>query len=212
MSDDVQMTVLDIRVELPGNQPLVLLHDPQRDMVVRVWIGAPEASAIAMAQHHVPTPRPMTHQLLVDALDSAGDPLENVRISAVEDSVFLAELVLAGGGKVDSRASDAIACALLADVPVYCAFNVVEEAAVPAEITESADTGEGDELEQLQREQDEQEESMDAFRQFLDQINPDDFADATRPDPHDVEDTEKGDAEEDDGDDDKDEDSGNLDR
>ncbi|MGO1182201.1 MAG: bifunctional nuclease family protein [Micrococcaceae bacterium] len=183
MNSDVEMTILDIRVELPGNQPMVLLHDTERDVLVRIWIGAPEASAIALAQHHVPSPRPMTHQLLVDAVNATGETLESVRISAVEDGVFFAELVLSSGVRVDARASDAIACALLAGISVYCDFAVIDEAGIPAELAETLDADHSTEADDELDDQDEEddgiasnEESMDAFREFLDHVTPDDFA------------------------------------
>lgn len=182
MNSDVEMTILDIRVELPGNQPMVLLHDTERDVLVRIWIGAPEASAIAMAQHQVPSPRPMTHQLLVDAVNATGDTLESVRISAVEDGVFFGELVLSSGVRVDARASDAIACALFGHVSVYCDQAVIDEAGVPAELAAtfddeaSADIDEDEEMDQVDSEMTAREESMDAFREFLNSVTPDDFA------------------------------------
>lgn len=179
MNNDVEMTVLDIRVELPGNQPMVLLRDSERDVLIRIWIGAPEASAIAMAQHRVPSPRPLTHRLLIDAVTATGETVESVRISAVEDGVFFAELVLSNGVRVDARASDAIACALIADVTVYCDAAVIEEAGIPAELAEAELAHDpDDEVDDVDEEESisATEESMDAFREFLDHVTPDDFA------------------------------------
>lgn len=186
MNSDVEMTILDIRVELPGNQPMVLLHNTSRDVLVRIWIGAPEASAIAMAQHQVPSPRPLTHQLLVDAVNATGHTLESVRISAVEDGVFFAELVLSSGVRVDARASDAIACALLSHVPVYCDQAVIDDAGIPAELAATmdaeADAEDEDEMDEVDAAMTAREESMDAFRAFLDHVTPDDFAEGPRDD------------------------------
>lgn len=98
--------------------------------------------------------------------------MESVRISKVDDEVFYAELMLASGATVDSRASDAVAAALFADVPVYTTEDVLETAGI--------DLTEGDVAAELNIETPEgepeiTEESLDEFREFLKDINPEDF-------------------------------------
>ena len=110
---DIVLKVLEIRIVLPGNQPILLLLHQQSQRLLRLWIGPSEGTAIGLAQQGIDTPRPTTHQLLVDALRQAGDPLQAVRISKVDEEVFYAELILTSGTTVDSRASDAVASALL---------------------------------------------------------------------------------------------------
>src|SRR5699024_2467497 len=111
-------------------------------------------------------------QLLVHALQVSGDALEAVRISKVDDEVFYAELVLQSGKTVDSRASDAVAAALFAEVPVYTTEDVLNTAGI--------DLTEGDIAAELNIEQPEiepeiTEESLDEFREFLKDLNPEDF-------------------------------------
>jgi uncharacterized protein len=173
---DVEMTVLGVRVELPGNQPLVLLQDPGTGTLVPIWVGAPEASAIALWQQGITPPRPMTHDLLVDVIAAAGTALESVRISSVRDAVFHAELVLDNGAHVDARASDAIACALRAGVPVLCAAEVLQEAGIDPEQAleedESTDEPGSGPSGAVDR-----DAELSKFREFLDSVDPEDFAD-----------------------------------
>lgn len=172
---DIVMKVLEIRVVLPGNQPILLLLDQDTQRLLRLWIGPSEGTAIGLAQQGVETPRPTTHQLLVKALNQAGDPIQAVRIAKVDDEVFYAELVLESGKSVDARASDAVAAALFADVPVYADEAVVEAAGI--------DLAEGDVAAELNIEPPETqpemtEERVDEFREFLKDLNPEDFLDS----------------------------------
>ena len=169
---DIVLKVLEIRIVLPGNQPILLLLHQQSQRLLRLWIGPSEGTAIGLAQQGIDTPRPTTHQLLVDALRQAGDPLQAVRISKVDEEVFYAELMLTSGTTVDSRASDAVAAALFADVPVYATDTVLDTAGI--------DLTEGDIAAELNIEQPEiapeiTEESVDEFREFLKDLNPEDF-------------------------------------
>lgn len=169
---DIVMKVLEIRIVLPGNQPILLLLHQDSQRLLRLWIGPSEGTAIGLAQQGVDTPRPTTHQLLVEALEQAGDPIEAVRIAKVDDEVFYAELLLASGTTVDSRASDAVAAALFASVPVYATEGVLNAAGI--------DFTEGDIAAELNIEPPETqpemtEESVDEFREFLKDLSPEDF-------------------------------------
>jgi bifunctional DNase/RNase len=156
----VEMDVVGVRVELPSNQPLVLLEEDGSHRRLPLWIGAPEASAIAGYAQGVDTPRPLTHDLLLAAVAAAGSHVERVRIVSVQDTVFHARLDLAGGKAVDARASDAIAVALAAGVPVLCASEVIDAAGFVPEAEEVTE---------------EDEERVAEFRAFLDDIDPSDF-------------------------------------
>ncbi len=169
---DIVMKVLEIRIVLPGNQPILLLLHQDTQRILRLWIGPSEGTAIGLAQQGVDTPRPTTHQLLVEALQQAGDPIEAVRIAKVDDDVFYAELMLESGTTVDSRASDAVAAALFAGVAVYATEDVLEAAGI--------DLTEGDVAAELNIEPPEvepeiPEESVEEFREFLKDLNPEDF-------------------------------------
>jgi uncharacterized protein len=150
-----EMDVVGVRVEMPSNQPIVLLREVTGERYLPIWIGAVEATAIAFAQQGVTPPRPLTHDLMRDVLVATGQRLDEVRITDMQDGVFFAQLVFDGGAEVGARPSDSIALALRTGSRIVCAEAVLEEAglAVPAE----------------------QEDEVERFRAFLDHVSPDDF-------------------------------------
>ncbi|SDS82385.1 MULTISPECIES: bifunctional nuclease family protein [Jiangella] len=155
-----ELDVVGVRVEMPSNQPIVLLREVGGDRFLPIWIGAVEATAIAFAQQGVVPPRPMTHDLFKDVLDAAGITLEQVRITEVRDNTYYAELVLSGGLEVSSRPSDSIALALRTGSPIYASEPLLDEAGVLMADPDS----------------EEQEDEVARFRQFLDEVTPEDFS------------------------------------
>jgi bifunctional DNase/RNase len=158
--DDVPMVpveVLGVRQQQRDQEIVVLLLDSAADLAVPIVIGAREASAIAMAQAGLATPRPMTHDLLRDLLGAVGVELERVEIVALESGIYFAELVLSNGVRLDSRASDAIALAVRTDSPVLCSAEIVALAGV-----EIVDV--------------DQQREVEKFRDFLDHVSPEDFS------------------------------------
>jgi len=154
-----QMDVVGVRVEMPSNQPIVLLREVDGERYLPIWIGAVEATAIAFAQQGVVPARPLTHDLVRDVLEALGRRLIEVRITAITDGVFFAVLVFDGGVEVSARPSDAIAVALRTGTPIYGAEVVLAEAGIAVP--------------------DEQEDEVEKFRAFLDDISPDDFQGGT---------------------------------
>jgi len=154
-----EMDVVGVRVEMPSNQPIVLLREVTGERYLPIWIGAVEATAIAFAQQGVTPPRPLTHDLMRDVLEATGQRLVEVRIVDMQDSIFFAQLVFDGGAEVGARPSDSIALALRTGTRIVCAEAVLDEAglAVPAE----------------------QEDEVERFREFLDHVSPDDFESPT---------------------------------
>lgn len=167
----IEVEVVGVRIELPSNQPLVLLRETAGERHLPIWIGAPEASAIAFVQQGIVPPRPMTHDLLVDVVAAAGKVISEVRITSVEDTVYHAQLVFSDGVTVSSRASDALAVALRVPCPIYCADEVLAVAGVEiadADAEDSDDTGGGDTEETAEKE-------VLQFREFLADVEPEDF-------------------------------------
>ena len=150
------LRVVGVRVELPANQPVVLLREEGGVRYLPIWIGAVEASAIAFQQQGVQTVRPLTHDLLRDVISGLGASLEAVHITEMREDIFYAELRFAGGVSVSARPSDAIALALRCDVAILGSDAVLDAAGI--EIP------------------DEQEDEVERFREFLDNISPEDFA------------------------------------
>ena len=95
---DVPLSVLGVRVELPEQHHVILLVDPPGRTMVPLWVGAPEAAAAALALEGVRAPRPLTHELLLAAVDALGAEVVRVRLTAVRDAVVHAELAHAQHG------------------------------------------------------------------------------------------------------------------
>ncbi|MDR7086881.1 bifunctional DNase/RNase [Aeromicrobium panaciterrae] len=150
-----EVEVVGVRVEMPTNQPLVLLRETEGTRYLPIWVGAVEASAIAYAQEGAETARPLTHELMQQMVVALGDELEEVRIVDVRDGVFFASLVFASGAEVEARPSDSIALALRAGARIVCTEDVLDEAGI-----------------QSTREEDEE---VERFREFLDEVGPEDF-------------------------------------
>ena len=115
-----EVEVVGVRVEMPSNQPIVLLRESTGERYLPIWIGAVEATAIAFAQQGVVPPRPLTHDLLKDVLDATGNDLTEIRITEVRDGVFYATLAFASGVEVSARPSDSIALALRTGARIVC--------------------------------------------------------------------------------------------
>jgi bifunctional DNase/RNase len=150
-----ELSVVGVRVELPSQQPIVLLKEVAGDRFLPIWIGAVEATAIAFAQQGVVTARPMTHDLLRDVLEALQRPLRTVTITDLREGVFYAELSFEGEVVVSARPSDAIALAIRTGAEIRCVPAVLEEAGIALP--------------------DEQEDEVEKFREFLDTITPEDF-------------------------------------
>jgi bifunctional DNase/RNase len=155
-SEDVnELTVVGVRVELPSNQPIVLLKESAGDRYLPIWIGAVEATAIAFAQQGIVPARPLTHDLLKDVLEALGAQLEAVLITDLRDGVYYADLRFQDGTSVSARPSDAIALAIRVGTVIYAEEAVLDTAGIAIA--------------------DEQESEVERFREFLDQISPEDF-------------------------------------
>lgn len=153
-----ELSVVGVRLELPSNQPIVLLKEVEGERYLPIWIGAVEATAIAFAQQGVTTARPMTHDLFRDVIRALDTPVARVVITDMQEGVFYATLVFASGIEVSARPSDAIALAMRLSVPVFGEESVLSEAGI-----EVPDEG-GD-----------QDTEVERFREFLENISPDDF-------------------------------------
>jgi bifunctional DNase/RNase len=147
--------VVGVRVEMPSNQPIVLLRETGGERYLPIWIGATEATAIAFAQQGVLPARPLTHDLFRDVLTALGVELKQVNITDLRDGVFFSDLIFASGTSVSARPSDAIALALRTGSPIFCATGVLDEAGIAIP--------------------DEDEDEVEAFREFLDTVTPEDF-------------------------------------
>jgi bifunctional DNase/RNase len=158
----IRLSLIGVRVEVPTNQPIVLLREESGARFLPIFIGSPEATAIVYALQGLETPRPMTHDLFKTVLDDLDAKLEKVEITELNNGTFFAEIELERGGettRISSRPSDAIALAVRygGAIPIFADEAVLEEAGVLFEA-------------------DEEEQEVAQFREFLDQVTPEDFA------------------------------------
>jgi len=166
----IPLELVGVRVELPANQPIVLLRDPDSGRYLPIWIGGAEAMSISSHLEGEVPPRPLTHQLLADTLRALGAELEAVHLTDLREGTFYAELHLLRGEEeivVSSRPSDAIAVAIrLGAVPILVDESLFERVAIELG---DVDVEAGDE------EGVDPEEEVQRFRAFLEDLDPDDF-------------------------------------
>jgi bifunctional DNase/RNase len=162
----IEVRIASLAVDPRSNQPVIILRpleeEPGRNRVLPIWIGQPEATAILLALEDVELPRPLTHDLLKNVVETLDAYVDRVEITRVHDGTFYAALIIRAEEKtlaVDARPSDSIALAVRTGAPIYVAEDVMESAAVSDE-----SGGEVDE-----------EAEMQAFREFLEHVDPEDF-------------------------------------
>jgi bifunctional DNase/RNase len=157
----IPMEVIGVRVEMPSNQPIVLLKEIDGSRFLPIWVGAVEATAIAFAQQGVEPPRPLTHDLMNNLLELLDATLTAVHMTEIKDGIFYATMLLrdSKGGQltISARPSDAIALAVRSHSNILATQELLDEIGI--EIPQG--DGENQEVEK--------------FREFLDQINPEDF-------------------------------------
>jgi len=160
-----EMVIYGVSFDLVGKQPIVLLKTADGNKFLPIWIGHPEAAAILMKLQSQAPPRPMTHDLLSDMLEQLEAQVVRITVTELRENTFYAQITVQQDGReieVDSRPSDAIALAIRAEAPIFAADRVIEESAIEFE---------GEDVDQ---------EVLDAevakFRNFLDEVTPEDFA------------------------------------
>ncbi len=127
----LEMKVKGLALDPSTNMPIVILKDLEEERALPIWVGIFEANAIALEMESVPTPRPMTHDLIKNILEETEATVLRIVVNDLKDNTFYAEIYLSLNGNevaIDSRPSDAIALALRVDAPIYVAKNVLEEA------------------------------------------------------------------------------------
>ena len=155
----IELNLVGVRVELPSNQPIVLLKEREGERYLPIWIGAMEATAIAFALQGIQTQRPMTHDLLKNVLEEVEVRVDRIVITELKEGTFYAVIALFRDGdryEVSSRPSDAIALAVRVNVPIFAHEDVLTEASIVI--------------------RDDEEQEVEKFRSFLEQVNPEDFA------------------------------------
>lgn len=159
---EVEMKVKGLTLDPLTNMPIVILKDLEGQRALPIWVGIFEANAIALEMEKVPTPRPMTHDLIRNILEGLKAKVNRIVVNDLRDNTFYAIISLDWNNSevfIDSRPSDAIAIALRVNAPIYVNQKVLEEARSIDLTAEKG--GEGDESEKL--------------KDWLEHLKPEDF-------------------------------------
>jgi RNA polymerase sigma factor (sigma-70 family) len=129
--DLIPMRVSEVRRTAPGDHTaprhVVFLEDSAGARRLPIWVGEPEAVALAIQLEQVELPRPAAYHFASSLLCAAGSGLAEVRITELTDSTFYAQAILSGGAVVDARPSDALALALVTGAPIYVRQAVLDQ-------------------------------------------------------------------------------------
>lgn len=128
---DVEVRIRGLMMDPVTNMPMIVLKDVSGDAVLPIWVGIFEANAIALEIEKSATPRPMTHDLLRNALRAFEAEVKRVVVSDLRDDTFFAVIWLERHGEtltLDARPSDALALAMRADCPIYVNRSVMDNA------------------------------------------------------------------------------------
>ena len=161
----VEMKVRGLALDPLSNLPIIILRDDEEKRSLPIWIGIYEANAIALELEKIETPRPMTHDLIKNILETIEARVQKIVVTDLKENTFYAVLHLQVGTTeytVDSRPSDAIALALRVGAPIYVDEEVVRKA-------KSLEVGKEAEAEAVKA------DDPDRLREWLQNIKPEDF-------------------------------------
>ena len=156
-----EMVIYGVSFDMVGKQPIVLLKTISGNKFLPIWIGHAEAAAILMKLQGADTPRPMTHDLMVDMLDQVETKCERVSINELRDNTFYASITISIAGselEIDSRPSDALALAVRVSAPIFVAEEVIDESSI-----------------EFEQGLEDNEQVVEKFKDFLDDVSPEDF-------------------------------------
>ena len=156
-----RVTVYGVSFDVASKQPIVLLKVEGKNRFLPIWIGHPEAAAILMKLQNAAMPRPMTHDLLAAAIEQLSATVASVLVTELRDNTFYAVLRLAAGDReiqLDSRPSDAIALAVRTDAPIFASEELLAANGI-----------------EFEQEVEDVEEIVKEFKEFLDDVSPQDF-------------------------------------
>lgn len=157
------MVIYGVSFDMVGKQPIVLLKTVDGNRFLPIWIGHAEAAAILMKLQGTESPRPMTHDLITEMIEGLHAEVARVTVTEMRDNTFYALIQLSTTGpdvEVDARPSDAIAVAVRTGAPIFAAEDLLDENAI-----------------EFEHEPEDDEDMVEKFKEFLDQVTPEDFAD-----------------------------------
>lgn len=155
-----EMEVHGVNLDVLTNQPVIILKDAQTNRYLPIWIGQFEATAILMEIQGIHPSRPLTHDLLKTVIDTLKAKITSIVISDLKEGTFYAQIHMSSNGselQIDARPSDAIALAVRSNVPIFAVDDVLDQAAITNDAPD--------------------EDEVERFREFLDNVKPEDFKD-----------------------------------
>ena len=157
----VRMRVAHLGLDRSTNTPVVILREEDGERTLPIWIGAPEANAIALELQGVKPERPLTHDLMKHLVTGLGGELRRVVIAALRENTYLAQLFIYRGSEVfevDARPSDSIALALRMNAPIFTNEDLLDRSAQSGDAAPPAPGGD-----------------PDALKRFLEKLDPQDL-------------------------------------
>ncbi len=130
---EVEMRIAGLMLDPTTNMPIIVLKEVDSDSVLPIWVGVFEANAIALEIEKVSPPRPMTHDLLKNAIAGLGATVERVVVTELRNDTFFAAIWATRNGEplvIDSRPSDAIALAMRTDCPIFVNEEVLKSSRI----------------------------------------------------------------------------------
>ncbi len=174
-----ELVIDSIRISQMNYQRVVVLKELETNLFLLIWIGPTEAEAIAVKMQDMTVPRPLTHDLLVELVNSVGGSFEHILVSDLQNETFYARIVIKVGDQlheIDSRPSDAMAVAVRAGAPIYVSDQVMEKAAISMDeetgqpiSPEAGREGAGSEVTE------EELQSLSAFTDLINELDMEDF-------------------------------------
>src|SRR3989338_5294423 len=130
----IELVLSKIKIDENRSEQVIVLKEREGARFLPVVIGIAEVNAIKLKLSGIEPPRPLTHDLLLNAIRELGAELKAIHIDKLENNTFHAKLILARNGspelKIDARPSDSVALALRAGAPIYATDEVMDEAGV----------------------------------------------------------------------------------
>lgn len=130
---EIEMRIRGLMLDPTTNMPIIVLREVDSDSVLPIWVGVFEANAIALEIEKVSPPRPMTHDLLKNAITGLGATVERVVVTELRNDTFYAAIWAKRNGEaimIDSRPSDAIALAMRTDCPIFVDEEVLKSSRI----------------------------------------------------------------------------------
>ena len=162
MPEMIEVQIDSVRVHLMTPQRLVVLKQKNSERYLPIWVGPYEAEAITVALQEVEMSRPLTHDLLNNVFGAFNARVARIEIVKLQNDIFYGNIIAEVNGKevhIDSRPSDALALAVRTSAPIFAADDVIEESSI-----------------EFEHEVEDTEEVVEKFKDFLDEVSPEDFA------------------------------------